>query len=1323
MSLTASLTPSTSPGSAAPLPRQQRARNVTAVLGPTNTGKTHLAIDRMLARRTGVIGLPLRLLAREVYGRIVARIGPDEVALVTGEEKITPPRARYWVATVEAMPTDLDAEFVAIDEVQLAADLERGRVFTDRILRVRGAYETLLLGALSARRLLEKLIVGINVVTRPRMSVLTYAGEKKLTRLPPRSAVVAFSANEVYAIAELIRRQRGGAAIVMGALSPRTRNAQVELFQSGDVDFLIATDAIGMGLNLDVDHVAFASARKFDGYQFRPLNAGELGQIAGRAGRHTRDGTFGVTGRVAPFPDELVEALETHAFQPAKVFQWRNGELDYSSVAALRRSLDEPAREEGLTKAPPADDQTALEHATKSPEVMDMASSPARVERLWEVCQVPDYRKIAPANHADLLLTLYGFLMQGGVIPDEWIARQVRYADRTDGDIDTLSNRIAHVRTWTFVANRNDWLADPGEWRQATREVEDRLSDALHERLMQRFVDRRTSVLMKRLRENAMLESEVNEAGNVIVEGQPVGTLHGFRFQADATPGDPRDQKALRAAAAKALAKELERRADKVANAPDAAFALGSDAGVRWQGALIAKLSSSEDTLRPSLVLLADEILPAPARERVMARLQKWLTAHVEGLLKPLFDLRAAEGMEGSARGLAYRIAEGLGSVERAAVAEEAKALDQGARAGLRALGLRFGAYHLFVPALLKPAPSQLLALLWALKNADFDVPGLAEVPQLSASGRTSIPVDPEVPVELYKVVGFRVCGPRAVRIDILERLADQIRPLVAWRPGSEAGDPPPGAVPQGGGFLVTITMTSLLGCSGEDFAAVLSSLGYRVERREATAAERAAVKAAQESRKASKREAKSLPVRASASRTAATEPAAAPQSPTADAADPAQAPTESASAGEQAPVAVASEAPVAAHVIPADASAVEESAPTETAAAADDAPPDVAGDRSVAAGVSGSGEPDPAAGAGAVEGTAALGPEPSDEPLLAEVARTGESLLAEGAPAGGAGNGVPSDASTAAPAQAPDPTGAVPAEASPSGKASGHQGREDPEAGAGGGNTQEMSSSPVDTPIVEPDAPAQAAPTEAAGAASDGGDVAAGETASADEAAEGPADPAPEAVQPGAAAPAAAPSEGSASAEAASAAGAAEGGEPATSEADAAPADEAPVIIEIWRVPRHQRQGDQRRRRNRRAAGEHVQAGEGTEGGGAAGAQARPGRRGRGPRRSGAEPGQQPASPAAAGAASQVADQQARAPDGPGEGPRKGRKRHQAGRRGGRGEGAPGEGAATSGKGAPRRAESGPREPRRERQADPDSPFAALAALKQRLEKGSDDR
>ena len=479
---------------------------VTAVLGPTNTGKTHLAIERMLAHSSGVIGLPLRLLAREVYNKIVDRAGADSVALITGEEKIKPPKARFWVSTVEAMPRDLDVSFLAVDEIQIAADLERGHVFTDRILHRRGRDETLLLGAATMRPIIERLLPGASIVTRPRLSQLEFAGDRKITRQPRRTAIVAFSADEVYAIAELIRRQHGGAAVVLGSLSPRTRNAQVAMFQSGDVDYLVATDAVGMGLNLDVDHVAFASDRKYDGYQFRRLNPAEFAQIAGRAGRATRDGTFGTTGRCAPFEPELVNALQNHTFESVKVLQWRNSKLDFSSLGALQVSLALTPSHEALTRAPIAEDLRVLDHAARDADVREMAHGAAAVERLWDACQIPDYRKIAPAAHAELVTTLFGFLMQKGRIPDAWFAAQVDQADRADGDIDTLSGRIAQIRTWTFVANRPDWLADPEHWQGITREVENKLSDALHERLTERFVDRRTSVLMRRLRENSDFE-------------------------------------------------------------------------------------------------------------------------------------------------------------------------------------------------------------------------------------------------------------------------------------------------------------------------------------------------------------------------------------------------------------------------------------------------------------------------------------------------------------------------------------------------------------------------------------------------------------------------------------------------------------------------------------------------------------------------------------------------------------------------------------------------------------------------------------------------
>src|SRR5437879_1785017 len=548
---------------------------VTAVLGPTNTGKTHLAIERMLAHSSGVIGLPLRLLAREVYNKIADRAGPEAVALVTGEEKIKPKNPRFWVSTVEAMPRDLDVSFLAVDEIQIAADLERGHVFTDRILHRRGRDETLLLGAATMRPIIEKLLPGASIVTRPRLSTLEFAGDRKITRQPRRTAIVAFSADEVYAIAELIRRQRGGAAVVLGALSPRTRNAQVELYQSGDVEYLVATDAIGMGLNLDVDHVAFASDRKFDGYQFRRLNAAELAQVAGRAGRAMRDGTFGTTGRCPPFETELAQALESHSFEPVKVLQWRNTALDFTSIGALQASLAETPKQNGLTRAPIAEDILVLEHAARDDEIRFLANSRQAVERLWDVCQVPDYRKISPATHAELATTLYGFLMREGTIPTDWFARQVEEADRADGDIDTLSNRIAHIRTWTFAANRPDWLVDPEHWQGVARAVEDKLSDALHDRLTERFVDRRTSVLMRRLRENATLETNIGKTGEVVVEGHIIGRLDGFVFTPAASAAGS-EAKALASAAQKALAGEIGARATRLEQAADGRLVLAA---------------------------------------------------------------------------------------------------------------------------------------------------------------------------------------------------------------------------------------------------------------------------------------------------------------------------------------------------------------------------------------------------------------------------------------------------------------------------------------------------------------------------------------------------------------------------------------------------------------------------------------------------------------------------------------------------------------------------------------------------------------------------
>ena len=808
---------------------EARIRNVTAVLGPTNTGKTHLAIEHMLGHDSGMIGLPLRLLAREVYDKIAARIGADKVALITGEEKIKPERARYWVATVEAMPRDIDVDFLAIDEIQLAADPERGHVFTDRLLHSRGRSETFLLGAQTMRDAISDLIPGANFVTRTRFSKLTYAGEKKITRLPTRTAVVAFSASEVYSIAELIRRQRGGTAVVLGALSPRTRNAQVALYQSGDVDFLVATDAIGMGLNLDVDHVAFSSVRKFDGQNHRNLTPSELGQIAGRAGRHMNDGTFGVTGSAEPLEADIIDRLETHTFDPVRTLQWRNRRLDFSTLDRLRESLRQMPSEPRLARARMADDVTALETVASDSEVAGFATTPAAVMRLWDVCQIPDYRKISGSNHAELVSTMYKFLMgPDGRVPEDWFSKQVAFADRTDGDIDTLSNRIAHIRTWTFVSNRTDWLKDHEHWQGRTRAIEDSLSDALHECLTQRFVDQKTSALMKGLRDKEELNAEINDDGSILVEKHFVGKLNGFCFSPD-TQADGLQGKASRHAAAQVLSRELAMRARKVAAAKPDAFKLTRKGAIVWSEAEIAKLEPTEAPLKPAVVLLADEHLSQPDREKVQTRLETWMTQTIAERLKPLVEVTSAEDVTGLARGIAFRLGENFGILKRDTLAEELKSLDQTARAQLRKYGVRFGAFNIYFPVLLKPAAVELALTLWTLKQGANASEAMPDPPR---AGLTSVATDPRIPETFCRACGFHPCGPRAVRIDILERLADVIRPLLAWRSGPSTDAIPPKGSTGDGGFTVTPEMMSLLGCSPDELGNVLKSLGFRLDRR-----------------------------------------------------------------------------------------------------------------------------------------------------------------------------------------------------------------------------------------------------------------------------------------------------------------------------------------------------------------------------------------------------------------------------------------------------------------------------------------------------------
>lgn len=781
---------------------------VTAVLGPTNTGKTHYAIERMLAHRTGVIGLPLRLLAREVYDRIVKARGPSVVALVTGEERIVPERTAYWVCTTEAMPTEIGADFLALDEIQLCADPERGHVFTDRLLNARGLKETMFLGSDTMRPAIAALVPGTTFISRPRLSELTYTGSKKISRMPARSAIVGFSVENVYAIAELIRRTKGGCAVVMGALSPRTRNAQVALYQNGDVDYLVATDAIGMGLNLDINHVAFSSTSKFDGHRMRKLFPWELAQIAGRAGRHTSPGTFGVTGEARPLDEETIEAIENHRFLPVRKLHWRNSLLDLGNVGRLIASLEKHTGNEWLTRARDADDLLALKTLAEMPEVRDAVTSPQMVRLLWDVCRIPDFRGISGQEHAGLLARIFDFL-KSGPIPDDWMKRNVDRIDRTDGDIDAISRRLTFVRTWTYVAQRKGWVADESHWREETRAVEDRLSDALHMRLTQRFVDRRTSVLMRRLKQKESLVAEVNDKGEVTVEGEFVGRLEGFRFRQDGT-GSPDEAKTLRQAAYEALKPEFSLRSDRFYNSPDTEFDYTEQGGLMWGTTAVGKLVKGPEALRPQIEVFVDEEAGADVAEKVRRRLQHFIDRKVAALFEPLMALQRDETLTGLARGFAFRLVEAMGVLPREPVAEEVKALDQESRSALRKHGVRFGQYTIFLPLLLKPAPTRLRLVLWSLWE------GLQEFPESPPPGLVTIPHIPEVPSLHYALAGYRPAGSRAIRIDMLERLADLLR-----------------AKDSRTGFEATPDMLSITGMTLDQFADLMGGLGYKGEKAE----------------------------------------------------------------------------------------------------------------------------------------------------------------------------------------------------------------------------------------------------------------------------------------------------------------------------------------------------------------------------------------------------------------------------------------------------------------------------------------------------------
>jgi len=789
---------------------------IRAVLGPTNTGKTHLAIDRMLGHASGMIGFPLRLLARENYDRIVAAKGARSVALITGEEKIVPPSPRWFVCTVESMPVDMQVDFLAVDEVQLCADAERGHIFTDRLLHARGREETMFLGSDTVRGLIQHLVPGVSIETRQRLSTLRYIGPRKLTRLPRRSAIVAFSVDEVYALAEMTRRQRGGTAVVLGALSPRTRNAQVAMYQAGEVDYMVATDAIGMGLNMDIDHVAFAGLRKFDGRRPRPLTRAEIGQIAGRAGRHMNDGTFGTTNDMPPLAEETIEAVESHRFDVVNRIFWRNRDLDMSSARALLKSLDRPAPRPELIRAREGEDQMVLARLAQDAEIADRATNPAAVRLLWDVCQIPDFRKVMPDHHTMLLKRIFLALTGGadgtGCLPVDWVARQIDRLDVTTGDIDTLTSRIAHVRTWTYISHRADWLDDAGHWQERAREIEDKLSDALHERLTQRFVDRRHALSERRRKDGGELLSAVTASDDVVVEGEQIGRVAGLSFVLHES--EERGQPFV-SAARRAVAQAMPGRVGRLIADDDGSFLLTGRGRLTWRGEEVARLVRGRSLLTPEIEILRNELLDNPSREAVRTRLAGWLERHLRKRLGPLF--RAAEAELGApARGLAFQLSENLGSVPRRQVRSLVGSMARGDRAALCALGLRFGAQGIFFPALLRPAVGQLRATLWTVYSGE---PACSEACRdgkaMPACRRAS-----EAQAGYWAALGYAVIGPMAIRYDQLERLSARLH--------KEAREGP---------FSENEALSALAGCGGAAFATVAGQLGFRARTPEGGAA------------------------------------------------------------------------------------------------------------------------------------------------------------------------------------------------------------------------------------------------------------------------------------------------------------------------------------------------------------------------------------------------------------------------------------------------------------------------------------------------------
>ena len=781
---------------------------ITAVLGPTNTGKTHLAIDTMLSFDSGMIGFPLRLLAREVYDKVIKKISLDKVALITGEEKIIPSNAKYFLCTVESMPIDKDLEFVGVDEIQMCADHERGHIFTDRLLNMRGTKLTMLMGSNTIKKIISRLDDDIEFINRERLSKLTYAGHKKISRINRKTAIIAFSAEEVYAIAELIRRQKGGAAIVMGSLSPKTRNAQVELYQSGDVDFLVATDAIGMGINMDLDYVYFSNLKKFDGKKLRKLNLSEIGQIAGRAGRYLNDGSFGITGDCKEINAEDVDLLENHKFEEIRTLFWRNSNLNFNNPHSLIKSLEEKPQREWLRKIHECEDEKALKFFLRDKNLENINFDSKTLNLLWECCQIPDFVKKTYGNHYEVIENVFKFLSSSkGKITNEFMRLQLMKLDKLDGNVDSLSNRIANVRTWSYVSNKNNWIENQEYWIEKTKLLEDRLSDRLHEELTKTFIDKRASILARGLKQDMEFKTEILENNDVKIDDQFIGKINGLKLELDLKKGAlETDIKSLKKAARQSIGPELEKRIQNIIDT--GLIELKDDFKIYWNNFVIAKLTSGNDYLSPNFDLVVDDILEQDQKQKLSLFIKKWLKNKIDTVLQSLIDLKNLKEKNSSIKALAYQLYENNGVLKRENVSEFLKSLEQSDRKILRDLGVKFGRYHVFLHKLIKPEPVTIRTMLWKnyhqkyfkLKPPTFGLNFIDDSDNRNKS--------------FMLLCGFEKFDNFFVRIDILERLF-----MLIINSGSEENKE----------IKLVPEMLNLLGCSKDNFKKLIIKMNYKV--------------------------------------------------------------------------------------------------------------------------------------------------------------------------------------------------------------------------------------------------------------------------------------------------------------------------------------------------------------------------------------------------------------------------------------------------------------------------------------------------------------